>query len=386
MFHGGAWWRAWPLVAMAVSAPLLAIFVRRDGPVERSSTEDRALWLAGGVPLAAGALLPLHLPYWEFFSVRFGPLAVCTLAATLPIERITSHSRLGRLRRVGIATALSGFAFASTSWAFGYHMELIDRVSEALSGLELEISRPGARLPIVLDVALSNPGDESQSMMPSVAPLANLGKLYAVSQGGFVPEVFAIDPAIHTALAKPAALELPAANPRYALALAVPENAGNLALREAVTVYLAAHSTYYDDIVFWGQPEDVEHLKWLGFSIEWQNGGFAMGRFRGCPLTVRIPGGGLELDRHTLEVGWAPALGVTHRYPFEKAQRDENGGLVFALRQTCGVAWLRIASHGSTETLACEGADAEGRFDVGITRGHPEVECRIQRRISTATR
>jgi len=383
-FMGGPDWRAWPLVALAVSGLLLAL--SRRG--ERRSAEDHALWLAGGVLLAAGVLLPLHLRYWEFFSVRFAPLAVCTLAATLPIERLATHSRP---IRIAVATALSGFAFASTAWAFSYNAVLVDRARIALSGLDLTIARPGARLPILLDVALDRPHDESQAMMPFVAPLANLGKLYATAQGGFVPEVFAVDPAIHAALLKPSARRLPAANSRYVLSLAVPENSADVALREAVTVYLAANATYYDDIVFLGRPADVELLKWLGFTIDWQNEGLALGRFRGCPLTVRIPvADGAIIDQQQLEIGWVPALGVTHRYPFTRATREADD-LVFVLRQTCGEAWLRVANPPDAKTLVCDGAgddvaaaDADGRVGIGVARDHPELNCRMQAKISTA--
>jgi hypothetical protein len=371
---GGPEWRAWPLTLLAIAAPAAALLQRRRSVAHPASAEDCALWLGGGLLLAAGFALPLHLPSWEFFSVRFLPLAVAALVVTLPVERFAARAR------AIVATALTGFAFASTGWAYAYHLDLATRSLEPLAGLGLKIERSGARLPIVLDASLGRPYSDRDAMMPYVSPLANLGKLYATAQGGYVPHAFAVDPAIHSALIRDDIPNLSAADPRYVMKLADPELAADLTLREAVTVYLAAHATRYEDVIFWGRPEDVDHLAWLGFAIDWRHGGFAIARFVGCPLRVVLPpGDGLDMAS-TLEVGWSPALGVTHSYPLQTAHPGEDGGWVLPMRQTCGGIWLRLAN----EDLRCAGADEAGRLRIGVTGEPRVVECRVSRSISTA--
>jgi hypothetical protein len=230
---GGPAWRAWPITLLAAAAPVAALALR--GGSRRA--EDRALLLAGAAFLAAGAVLPLHLPSWHFFSTRFLPLAACSLVATLPFERVAAPRV-----RFGLAAALAAFAFASTAWALGHHRDLAARSADALAGLEADLVRDGPRLPIVLDPLLGRPFDNARAAMPYTAPLLNLGKLYAATQGGVAPYSFVSNPAIHPLLgrreARPA-LET-GADPRYALELADPRHAGDLALREAITVFMAA--------------------------------------------------------------------------------------------------------------------------------------------------
>lgn len=365
---GGPAWRAWPLTALAVAAPLAAL-----GPGRFAlRAQDRALLVAGGAFLAAAALLPLHLPSWHFFSVRFLPLGVCALVATLPVERI--RTRAGRF---WLATALTAFAFASTAWAVRYNRELAARSEPALAGLAVNLQRDGARLPIVLEPLLGRPFDDTRAAIPYAVPLLNLGKLYAVAQGGFVPFAFVSNPAIHPLLLREEArLDVPVeADPRIAVALADPQRARDLALRETVTVSMAARGSHFQDVIFWGRPEDADHLVWLGFEPDWRRGGLALARFEGCPLRIRFTSGAALGDAEVLEAGWYPARGVTHRYDLSRAQRTSDGARVLRVRQSCGGVWLGFES----DEIACRGADSEGRFVVHEVRATPEVECRVER-------
>ncbi|MDH5307039.1 MAG: hypothetical protein OEW02_07640 [Myxococcales bacterium] len=362
----GPAWRAWPLTLLASAALVLGLVSGCRG----RSAVDRALLAAGGLLLAAAALLPLHLEVWHFFSVRFTPLAVCVLVATLPIERLRA-----RRARCALGVALGGFAFAASGWAYEYHRDLAARSREALAGLEAPIVRSGPRLPIVLDPFLGRPFESARALVPYAVPLLNLGKLYAVSQGGVVPYAFVSDPALHPLrLREDARAALPSeADPRYPLVLSDPRRAEDLALREAVTVYMAAQATRFEDVIFYGRPADVEHLAWLGFHLDWRRDGLAIARFEGCPLAVHIrPQAALGAAR-TLELGWFPALGTTHRYPLSRGQHAPDGTFVLAVRQSCGAVWIRFDAPG----LACEGADAEGRFVIRQVRSTPQVECRI---------
>jgi hypothetical protein len=365
---GGPAWRAWPITLLAAAAPVAALALR--GGSRRA--EDRALLLAGAAFLAAGAVLPLHLPSWHFFSTRFLPLAACSLVATLPFERVAAPRV-----RFGLAAALAAFAFASTAWALGHHRDLAARSADALAGLEADLVRDGPRLPIVLDPLLGRPFDNARAAMPYTAPLLNLGKLYAATQGGVAPYSFVSNPAIHPLLgrreARPA-LET-GADPRYALELADPRHAGDLALREAITVFMAAHGTRFQDVIFHGRPQDVDHLLWLGFAADWRRAGTAIARFVGCPLSVRFPPGSGLADTDVLELGWYPAHGVTHRYDLARARREPDGGLLLPVRQSCGAVWLRFEAP----EFHCQGAGPARRLVIPEVRAAPEVECRVQR-------
>jgi hypothetical protein len=371
-FLGGPAWRAWPLTLLAAGALLLPLARWRAGRRAGLRAEDGALLLAGGGFLLAGAALPLHLPDWEFFSVRFLPMAVCALVASLPLERVRPPRW-----RAACAALLALFAFASTGWAYRYNRELAARSRDALAGLDADLTRDGWRLPIVLDPFMGRPFEESEAAMPFMAPLINLGKLYATAQGGIPSYSFVSNRSIHVVVIAEDMLEkIPATvDPRYTIDLLDPRNAGDQALRRAVTGYLAAHATAYQDVILWGGPQDVDYLIALGFEPDWRRGGLAILRFAGCPLAIRFPpGSGLE-DDAVLELGWFPAWGVTHRYSIGSAHREPDGSLTLPVRQSCGSIWIRFQNAAGV----CEGADAEGRLLIPWNRAAPEAECRVQR-------
>jgi hypothetical protein len=365
-FLGGPAWRAWPLTGLALTAVPLGLAGRA-----RPSPVDRGLWAAGAAFLLAALALPLHLPNWDFFSVRFVPLGVCLLVMSLRVERLPRSGR----RAVAAACAL--FAAAATGWSAGYHQDLWRRSRVALAGLDAPLRRDGARLPIVLDPYAGERSDGPGAPMPFSVPLINLGKLYATAQGGFVPYSFTSDRAIHVVVVPPekrAAIPA-AADPRYAIELSEPGKRDDLALREAVTVYLAAYGTRYQDVILWGRPEDADHLEWLGFRPEWRRGGLSIARFEGCPFTVRLPDAELA-EAAVLELGWYPAHGVTHRYSLSRARREPDGTLRLPTRQSCGAVWIGFQGFDASG-LACQGADAAGRLVVRSTRETPEVTCRL---------
>jgi hypothetical protein len=375
-FLAGPAWRAWPLTLLAAAAPAVALARRRG----RLRNEDRALLLAG-IPLLLGsALLPLDLRAWDLFSMRFLPLAVCALVATLPVEDIASV----RGRRV-CAAALAAFALASSGWALAYNRDLAARSRDALAGLDAPLERDGPRLPIVLDPYLGRPLDERRALVPYALPLLNLGPLYAASQGGVAAYGFIGNPHLHHVVlrAETRAAFPPAPDRKYAAELAAPGQVGDEALRGAILAYVAAHGADYQDVILWGTPEDAQHLLELGFAADWQRGGLLLARFRGCPLTVRFPAGSPVKGSTVVELGWHPAWHVTHRYALGGARREADGSLTLPLRQTpCGAVWLRFQDGGRV----CEGADAEGRLLVASTTATPEVECRVQRVTATARR
>jgi hypothetical protein len=335
---------------------------------QQHSAEDRALAASGALLLLAAVLLPLHLRAWDFFSVRFLPLGVVALVAVIPLERL----RHAGLRR-GVAFALALWAFAATGWAWQHHRDLYARIAPALAGLDAPIARDGLRLPIVLDPYLGEPVP-AEAEVPYVVPALNLGALYATSQGGVVPYTFTLNPVLHHALRRDEtwATVPGAVDRRYAIDLARSAAGRDPLFRRAVLAYVAAGATAYQDVVLWGQPQDVQQLREMGYRIDFQQGGLAIARFEGCPLTVRVS----DAEPGTsLTIGWHPAQQITHRYPLGRGRLVEGGARELRLRQSCGPLWVGLDAAG----LACQGADAAGRLLVHSTRQTPQIVCRAQR-------
>ncbi len=364
-FTSGPAWRAWPLTLLALAS--LAFAARSPRRVE-----DRALLAAGATLLVAAALLPLHLRAWDFFSVRFLPLGIACCVAALPFERLAPSAR-----RIA-AASLAGFALAATSWAAAYHRELEARAAEALAGLDAPLAIAGPRMPIVLDPYLGRPLDNAAARVPFAVPLLNLGALYAMAQGGVPPYGFYVTPQIHGIVMR---AETRARYPhvidrRYAIDLAEPSRADDIALRRAVVALAAGHGASYQDVILFGRPDDVDWLLSLGFVPEFRKGGLALARFEGCPVTLRFPPGSDVRGRTVVEMGWLPAWHATQRYAVGGGRHDPDGAIRLPLRETpCGALWLRLDDDGRR----CEGADAEGRLVVASSRETPVIECRVPR-------
>ncbi len=367
-FVSGPAWRAWPLTLLALASPAVALAASRT----RLRAEDRSLLAAGLLLLAAALALPLDLRAWDFFSVRFAPMAVCALLLALPFERLSSAP----LRRAGVV-ALVGYAFAASAWAFAYHRDLAARSETALAGLDAPLSRNGPRLPIVLDPYLGRAADDRNAVVPYAVPLLNLGQLYAVAHGGLVPHSFVVNPHLHRVVLRDGAREAYPRAPdrRYAAELALPRHADDDELRRAITNYVGAHGTAYQDVILGGRPEDADQLLRLGFAADWRRGGLLIARFEGCPLELRFPPGSGLQGNTVVEIGWLPAWHVTHRYAIGGARHEPDGWTSLPIHETpCGGVWLRFQDG----ERACEGADAEGRLRIASTQATPVVECRVR--------
>jgi hypothetical protein len=372
-FAGGPAWRAWLPPLLALSAPLAIWRLRRT-----SRGTDLGLLIAGAALLAIALAAPLHLHSWDFFSVRFLPTALCCLALAWPLERLPSL----RLRRLAGA-ALAVWALAAGGWALVENRALARRAAGALAGLDADIVRDGPRLPIVLDPFLGQPLDARRASVPFAVPLANLGQLYATAQGGYVPHSFALNWQIHPVVMREEARRAfpPTVDRTYAWDLVKPAFAHDRELREAMTIYLGAIGTRYQDVILWGRPEDAELLIRLGYEPEFRRGGLLLARFRGCPLTVTFPAATPPPPVAGVELGWLPVWHVTHRYAIDKIAPDASGRRAVSLATTpCAGAWLRLVDAAGESSIECEGADAEGRLRVASVRTTPEVECRVRPR------
>ncbi len=366
-FASGPAWRAWPLTLLALASPAVAVASRTPRRVD-----DRALLAAGVTLLAAAVALPLHIRAWDFFSVRFLPLGTACCLVALPFERLAPS-----LRRAA-AAALAAFALAATAWAGLYHRELEARATDALAGLDVPLAVAGPRLPIVLDPYLGRPLDDAAARVPFAVPLLNLGALYAVAQGGIPPYGFYVTPQIHgIVLREEAHARYPhVLDRRYAVDLAIPERANDVALRRAIVSLAAGHGATYQDVILYGRPEDGDWLLSLGFAPEFREGGLLLARFEGCPVTVSFPPGSDVRGRTVVELGWLPAWHATRRYAVGGGRHEPDGTVRLPLRETpCGGLWIRLDDDGRT----CEGADAEGRLVVASSRATPVIECRVPR-------
>jgi hypothetical protein len=375
-FTSGPAWRAWP-PALLGTATLAAWAAVRRLP---RRPEDRALLISGAVLLAAALFAPLHIPAWDFFSVRFLPVATCALVVATPLERVRTAGG-----RRAVAAACVAWSLAATVWAIFHHRDLAARAADALAGLEIPLDRAGPRLPIVLDPYLGRPLDDRLAPVPFAVPLLNLGQLYAVAQGGLPPYGFYVSPHIHAVVLREGARERypKTVDRRYAAELAVPARADDAELRRAVLAYVGGHAPGYEDVILWGRADDAERLLELGFEAIWQRGGLLLARFEGCPFTLAFPPGSDVRGHTVVEIGWHPSWHVTRRYAVGGARRGAGGRLLLPLRETpCGALWVRLDDEGR----ACEGADEEGRLLVPSTEATPLVECRVLRPTLTAER
>jgi hypothetical protein len=363
-FTGGPAWRAWPLTLLALAAPLVAL-ARRAAP---RSAEDDALLFAGGAALVAAAWLPMDLRSWEFFAPRFLPIGVGALVLTLPIERLAGA------RRAIAAASLAGFALASTAWAWTYHERFAAASADALSGLDAGIVRSGVRLPIVFETGADPRVPPARAAMPFALPWVNLGQLYAASQGGITPYGFTLNPRMHALVPRPgAAAHAPARLDRTYLAeLTSPGRGEDPAFRAALLTYLASRGVEFEDVIFYGRPEEADRLRALGFAEDWRRGGLSIARFRGCPVRVHVSPAIAASGALALETGWLPAWNPHARYELARGEALDDGSRMLALRETCAGLWLRLAES----SAVCDGADAAGRLAIASTQATPDVICR----------
>jgi hypothetical protein len=378
-FAAGPAWRAWPLTLLALSAPALAW--RLQGGT--TSAEDRALLASGGLLFLAAVALPLHLRTWDFFSVRFVPMAVCVWLAAIPLERL----RAGRWR-LSVLGLLALYGIAAGLWPVGFHHTLERVTADAHSGLRAELSRDGPRLPIVLDSLHWRDLDDPGIPVPYFVPLNNLGQLYAVAHGGVVPFNFSVNPRLHLLLYSqhfdreyPA---IPDPERTWPVELAKPANQHNSSLRAALTTHAASFGGAFQDIIFFGRPEETELLIRRGYVPEFRRGGLLIARFEGCPLSLDLPARLLAEPGGQVELGWQPLTDPVTRFSLEGARPLGDGRARLALEDApCGAVWLRLRSRPddprdpASGIHLCEGSDRSGKLVVTATQATPLVSCAL---------
>jgi hypothetical protein len=194
-FVSGPAWRSGTIIVVALGSAAMAFAGRRW----RQDPTQGALLVMGTALAAAAVFAPVHLPSWQFFSMRFSPLAVVLLALLLPLERISSV----RLRGA-IAISLFVYAAASNAWAIGYGRRLRAASADLLSGLEAPIRRTGFRLPLIIEPRAGEPQDKSARTIPYATANWNMGSIFALVQGRLPVYTFAESEGIHQVLWRPA--------------------------------------------------------------------------------------------------------------------------------------------------------------------------------------
>ena len=268
---GGVWRKV--VVAVLV---LIGIGVAAHSVARRSATKhELILLIMSACACVAYFLTPLHLRSWELVSPRFLPIVVVAALPLVPVERL--RSRPLTLGAIGLATLLSGGMLVE-SWFF--HARLDRGCSAALAGLGRNIQASGMRLPVFGDTSCGLPKRWQDSPVPFVQPLMNAGALYAVDQGGVVPNTFTVIPEIHV-LVKTSAYwqKMPVAPNRQSyLPPLVMLPPGNV-VRTEVIGQLVAAGRAFDDVIVYAAPDLLAALEQAGYETVWVEGGVTSLRF-----------------------------------------------------------------------------------------------------------
>jgi hypothetical protein len=344
----------------------LAASVARFRRAERT---ERAYILCAWSSAAMLIVLPIVIPGWQFFNVRFAPFVVVFALPLVPLEK---------LRRPALERALCVLSAACfIGSAFGFHRSLRAACADDLAGLSLPIERSAFRFPLAFDPFCGLPRDATRAPVPFLGPARQLAALYATAQGGTIPNAFvgfAIQPfkarlgadAIHVPTPDDATL-------RFGEELSYLENP-DARRHELQTVAIGAQS-YEDVLVFGATDSDVTTLGELGFRTAFRQGAFAMMELEGCrtevviedhPSASRIVVGGGLGGRN--EITWESAI--------KRGPGTPDGEIVSLVAQRlCGPGWIRVRYKIGERAFACGNAP-DGKVYYVAKRGEvTRVKC-----------
>jgi hypothetical protein len=365
---------AWtPILLAGLGLWWVATRARRGGAPRR----DVALASMGALCLLLAFALPLHLASWEFFSPRFLPPGCLLAIALLPVERLT----LGRQRAVRAGLVLV------TAGSLGVTLHLRSSVraalDEPLSGLGAPIHRTGPRLIASFNpftgLGENTPDQGAHQSIPFMAPVLNLGSLYAVEQGGIPPYVFVKSPRLHAFVMSPEAQDRfpPLFDQRD---LYDPKVSADPGTHRAYLSFLAALGVPFEDLVLWGTPEDGDALVERGYRVNFRRGGLFMGHFGGCPVELAFHTLSPRREAIFVEYGFVPMPQALNQavLPPDPPGSGRNGPSTKTLTpetSLCGPVWLRasldldLSGSPSPADRLCKGADRHGRLRVTATPG-----------------
>jgi len=362
-FAAGPWWRAWPPIVLAVAG--IAFAVQRTR--RRATTPDERALLVMSVLFGMAALaFPLHSRQWEFMSVRFIPMAVVFGLALVPVETF-ERRRAWLVQGVVVVMAVTAIG-----WAGWHNKRLEQACGPALAGLDADLKRTGPRLPIVLDPSCNALSEKKAFELPGVEPLLNLGALYAVQQGGVVPYAFIGIPQLHGfVLTRGGYRRFPDQPDRKKFwgGLAQSDPVRDAPFRTSLLTGLARSGVGYQDVIFYGPPQDREQLSSRGYVTDFARDGLWVGHYRGCPLKLDVSVAGPTSAPLLVQYGWLPSREAAESRVLPRATAAGDGAVSVDWETApCGPIWVRagIDKDGSSRWKPgdgkCEGALDDGRL------------------------
>jgi hypothetical protein len=372
-FVSGPAWRWAPLPAAALAGAGLCI-------ARKQWREDRrqgALLLAGLFFGLLATQAPYHIPNWNFFHMRFSPLAAVLLVLLLPVERWSRPVRLAGL------VLLVTYAAASNVWALAYNVRLARSSEDLLSGLDAPLHRSGVRLPLIIEPRAGEPQAFLERTIPACLANWNAGALYAVAQGGVPAFGFAESETLHPLVWRwPVGQGLRPPRPVRGFEHSLSEPA-ILALpggRKAAVTHLLSFAPYYEDVIFYGRPEEIAWLHERRFDIDYEQGGLAIARFHACPVTLVLHPGPAGHPAALVELGWTPARQVVQSMKVPGAPGAQSPREISVI-SPCGDVWFRVFFEGngdgatSAAGSACLESDESGGFGLRVRPEGSSAPC-----------
>lgn len=373
-FVSGPLWRSLTLPLCALSAAIVAVL----GKAWRIDRTSGALLSLGLLFALVATQAPTHLTGWQFFSMRFSPLACMFWLLLLPVERWPSWAR-----RLGWAL-LVGFAAVSNLWALRYNLQLRQESADILSGLEAPIRRHGPRLPLLIEPRAGEPQDKFSRTIPFATANWNLGSIYAVEQGGVPAWTFAEWEKLDRVLwrwPEQQGLRPPRPERGFEWALSEPNVLSVQGARKAAVARLLSYAPFYEDVIFYGRPEEVDWLRERHFVIDYQRGGLAIARFHACPATVTFSPDSRGHSATVVLFGWAPSTEASYStaLPAEPGAQTPRS---MALKDSpCGDVWLRVLFDNDSDGRVSKGdstcleGNAQAVLALHIHEGENLIAC-----------
>jgi hypothetical protein len=364
---GGTAIRAWVPVAFALVA--LGLWLR--DLVRRPERSKPALLGVAAILFLMGYFVsPLHWVTWQFLSPRFAFFGLALAPLSLP-ARFMERTWIRRFAFVAIAC----FDVYSIAWARGYEQKLEPIVEEALSGLRSPIHRDGARLPLML---IEGPRD-----IPDAQPLAALGQLYLLDQGGVDPYLHADSRLIDGVLFKRPAAELFGEFPsRWVFAsLACAGQNSECPPLDVQSEWFAMWGRRFQDVILFGDDPQIRRtFEARGYAVDFAERRLAILRPRACRVTLRVISNARSIAAPLRFILGRKSIPnpMTERTIPADATNPDDGFTVGFVGPDCGALWLRLAPDPILGKLGCEEANAAGEIEVNVTpEGPADVRCTL---------
>jgi hypothetical protein len=372
-FVGGPLWRAFSLPLLAACGLLTTLVRWRAGATTAGgpslSSVEKGLALAGAVLVGLAVALPLSLPTWQFFCVRFSPIGISVLALLLPVERLQRRSLAWTARMSLLVLACTALA-----WSSWFHVLLRRWAADALSGLDAPIRRSGARLDLTLGKGLPRP------WFPFMAPLRALGPLYATAQGGTPSRMFvgAADKHILQYRRQPGGpiLDIPPLEDVLAL-----QHVADRSRRLRQLDDFLSYAPGYEDVLLYGEAADVQALTQRGFQVDFSQGALAIARFRACPVDVELVEHGPTRAAVFIDMAWRRHGHIRALPSLPASAPDGRSRRLHIPDSPCGPFWLRLVFDGSGDgrpslgDAVCAEASAEAFVRVEASDAPRVVKC-----------